>query len=74
MEKLTKEQMKLIVGGVEDGGAVPCSTQKCTYIELGGTTFEGDCTVNTNPMQTGCGCKKENGTIIPDQACVVKSN
>lgn len=64
--KLSRTEMKQVLGGlVEPGEPVPCSG-KCSYLgTLSPTDWrEGTCVNTTIPMQVGCACKKEDDSLI----------
>ena len=78
---LSREQMKKIMGGCDitelcdngggGAGGGACSTSSCIYFDSPNSTIPrtGTCTTNTNPMQTGCACKRADGTMFAESGC-----
>ncbi len=64
--RLTREELKSIVAGDLDDGGGACYGS-CQYINhpADHTWMTGECVTNTNPMQTGCACKKSDGSLVP---------
>ncbi len=66
--KLSRMEMKQVLGGLvpEDDEGGQCSGN-CKYLpDPNSTIFAiGDCVANTNPMQTGCACKRHDNILQP---------
>lgn len=65
-DKLTRMEMKKILGGAEPEENGNCSGT-CRYLSDPNSTvfFTGECVVNTNPMQVGCACKRHDNFLQP---------
>jgi hypothetical protein len=61
----------LVFDGPETGKGGKCTENFCAYLAsvTSTTTSTRTFTTNTNALQTGCGCKRADGTIVADSGC-----
>jgi hypothetical protein len=64
--KLSRAEMKTILAGSQPKDTGEFCNGRCEYLgSLSPTDWrEGTCVYTTIPMQVGCACKKQDGTLI----------